>query len=98
MRFVEKLLSGLKDPSILDDVDWDYNLLFRRFKGHILEQEAALRSALRLALYYVSDNSTLELLTGGRQPEKVCLSNIFSTGTYLFVSSCFRSSASYCNE
>ncbi len=70
---VDSLLSGLRDPSEMNDINWDYNPLFGRFRSHLLEQEVELEKSLRTATYYLDDDNTLQLITHGKQPEKVRL-------------------------
>ena len=99
LRFIEALLSGLRDPNILDDVEWDYNLLFKRFKSYVVRREATIQSALQSASYLLGDHSTLELLMGSRQPENVGYSQLcLFVDAYFSVSIYSRSFFSCCGE
>ena len=71
VRFIDTLLCGLQEPAAMDDIDWDHNQLFNRFRAYIDEQEEAMRSMLDVVAYNLDDHTTLKLVTRGSQPEKV---------------------------
>ena len=71
LRFVALLLSGIAVSE--DQIDWENDTLFCRFKDYILEQEQKMRDVLHSISYCIDDESALKMLTGGRQPEKVSI-------------------------
>jgi hypothetical protein len=71
MRFVEKIIAGLSNVSLSDNIDWESDAMFLRFKDHVVEEEEELEKRMRGVTYYIEDTSTLELISGGARPEKV---------------------------
>ena len=71
MRFVEDLLCGLRDPKNMDNVDWNNNPLFKRFKPYIQEQQDEMDRFLEKISYNIDAENTLRVVTQYRQPEKV---------------------------
>ena len=71
---VDNPLSGLRDASQWDYIDWDGDRVFSKFKGYVLDEERKLKTMLRRLSYNIDQDNTLHTLTGGDRPEKVCLS------------------------
>jgi hypothetical protein len=71
VRFVEKILAGLSNVSLYDNIDWDSDVMFLRFKDYVAEEEKELENRMRRVTYYIEDTVTLELISGGARPEKV---------------------------
>ena len=71
LSFVEDIMSGLRDVEEFDEVDWEYDILFARFKDYVLEEEAKLEKTLGTVNYFLDDENTLALVAGHDRPEKV---------------------------
>ena len=71
VRFVDKLLSGIREAEYTLGGNWEYDHVFDRFKDYILRQERTMEASLEAVGYDLDDETTLQLVTGGRQPEKV---------------------------
>jgi len=82
--FIDHILLGLKDPIAMDDIDWNRNHLFLRFKHHISQQESEMEQALRTVAYYVDCGSTLQMITRGGDPEQYVLPLIYLLLRYAF--------------
>jgi hypothetical protein len=71
VRFVEDILAGLANVSLYDNINWDSDNMFLRFKDYVVAEEEELEKRMRGVTYYIEDTSTLELISGGARPEKV---------------------------
>lgn len=72
LEFVDRLICGLGDSKDhLDDIDWESNDTFSKFRSYIDDQEERMAAALRTVAYHLDDENTLRLVTGEREPERV---------------------------
>ena len=68
---VEDILSGLRDVSDWDSMDWESNRTFLKFKDHILDVERDMGNKLQQLRFMVEPN-TLTVVAGEGRLEKVC--------------------------
>lgn len=71
VRFVERVMCGLRQPHVMDHVDWDHDPLLNHFREYIDKKEERMREMLQAISYHIDEQNTLGLVTGYTQPEKV---------------------------
>ena len=75
MCSLENILSSL--PNFTKEVseDWNSNIIFSKFKDHVLHTEKRLRIRLEGLKYYIDDSNALPVVTGTMpgKPEMVRL-------------------------
>ena len=71
MRWVEDVLSGLRDVDEWDDFDWEDDNVFLKFKDYVVENEGRMERSLRGVNYYLDAANTLTVVAGEGRPEKV---------------------------
>lgn len=73
---VEDLLGGLRDVEQWDDMDWEDDAIFLKFKDHVLDTEAKMERGLRAVKYCIDAANTLIIVAGDGRPERVSASKI----------------------
>ncbi|KAF9064589.1 hypothetical protein BDP27DRAFT_153111 [Rhodocollybia butyracea] len=71
--FATDLLVGLHNVNSFDDVDWEYDTLFSRFKDYVVEDENRIDNILCTLNYTVDDEGTLLIIAGAARLEKFLL-------------------------
>ncbi|ESK82998.1 hypothetical protein Moror_11766 [Moniliophthora roreri MCA 2997] len=74
---VEDLLSGLRAVDEWDDINWDSDATFSKFKDYIIKSEMNMDRSLRTVNYYIDAANTLSMVTGAGRPEKYILPILF---------------------
>lgn len=80
IQATENLLAGCRDVSDWDGMDWADHSIFLKFKYWVLENERRMNKVLRTLVYYIDQDNTLNIVTGGGRPEIVS-----DTGSYVSV-------------
>ncbi|KAF8553591.1 hypothetical protein OG21DRAFT_1441706 [Imleria badia] len=65
----EDLLAGCRDVNDWDGMDWADHSIFLKFKSWVLENEGRMNKVLRTLVYYIDQDNTLNIVTGGSRPE-----------------------------
>jgi hypothetical protein len=71
LRFIEDILSGIQDEGGYDDLDWEHNYFFGHFKTYILAEQRRMGKTLDSLTFYIDQDNTLTVVTGGGRPETV---------------------------
>lgn len=71
VRWVEDVLSGLRDVDEWDSIDWASDTMFMKFKDYVIENERKMEHNLRGVNYVIDEANTLSLVAGDGRPEKV---------------------------
>lgn len=82
LHFIDKLLCGLHEPAKMDDIDWDHDVLFGRFREYINDREEDMKRMVGAVTYHLDDQTTLRIVTRGGQPEKVSENNRLAVEMY----------------
>jgi hypothetical protein len=69
--FITDLVASLRNVNNFDDVDWECDTLFSRFKDYVVEDENRIDNILRTLNYTVDDEGTLLIIAGAARLEKV---------------------------
>lgn len=67
----ERLLAGCQDVSDWDRMDWAHDSRFLKFKPWVLKNERSMNKILRRLVYFIDQDNTLNIVTGGGRPETV---------------------------
>ncbi|RDX50314.1 hypothetical protein OH76DRAFT_469327 [Lentinus brumalis] len=70
VRWVEKFLSGLRDVEQWDDMDWNSQVMFLKFKDYVIQNEQKIDHNLRGVNYFLDAANTLKIVVGDGRPEK----------------------------
>ncbi|KAF9076960.1 hypothetical protein BDP27DRAFT_1397990 [Rhodocollybia butyracea] len=77
MRFVEDLLAGLRHTDKFEDIDWEEDIVFSKFRDYISSNETNMKSKLRELEYNIGDKTALQAVTGQGRLEKHLLAVVY---------------------